>query len=198
MAATAKIILHAAPQKLTARWLPPLDEASPQEQGFLRGYTEGWEKAQEDCRRLADERYKTSRAHWDAVAQSLNQLPKNVIQQLREGLAAMTFQTVRRILAATPITREEIAAHVNQMLEHVEASSQIEIQLHPQDLELLTAEDLNALRNENLSNLKWTPSPSVPRGGCIIQGDFGWVDGRRETRIAKLEQAALNAVRQET
>ena len=193
-----RIQLQTAPKKVSARWLPPLQEVSPHDQGYAKGYSQGWIQAHEDCRREMEQRVRVSRAHWDAVAQSLNAIPKELILKLREQLISLAFATVRRILAATPVTREEIVAHITQMLEHVEGGSEIEVQLNPADLELLTAEDRGALWNEELTHLKWAPAPSIPRGGCVIHGDFGWVDGRRDIRVNKLEQAAISAVRKDS
>jgi flagellar assembly protein FliH len=191
-----QIQLRSAPKKLSARWLPALQEVTPYDRGFTKGYADGLAQAQEDCRRELEQRIKTSRDHWDSVTRALNAIPTELILKLREQLVNIAFATVRKILAATPVTREEVTAQLNQMLEHVEAGTEIEIQLNPADLELLTAEDRGALWNEELGHLKWTPSPAVSRGSCIIQGDFGWVDGRRETRVSKLEQATINSISQ--
>jgi flagellar biosynthesis/type III secretory pathway protein FliH len=188
--------LKAPVLKVRARWLPSVQDLSPHEQAYTKGYAEGWKKAQEDCRKEMEARIQASRAHWDSVVQSMNRLPKEMMQKAREQLISLSFQTVRKILAATPITREEVAAQVTQMLEHVEATAEIEVQLNPQDLEILTSEDKGALWNQELTHLKWVGNPSVPRGGCVLHGEFGWVDGRREAKLGKLEQVAQESVKQ--
>jgi flagellar biosynthesis/type III secretory pathway protein FliH len=186
----------AIPRTLQARWVPLLEEIPAFDQGYSKGYSEGWAKAQVDSKAQMEERIQASRAHWDAVTSTLNEFPREIAQKLREQLVGLAFSTVHKILAATPIQKEEVAAQVTQMLGHVEAATEIEIQLNPEDLALMTEDDRIALWNEDLTHLKWTANPSVPRGGCVLHGEFGWMDGRWETRLAKLEQLALESVRE--
>ncbi len=198
MALSQKIKLQIASGQLHARWLPSLDELTPSDQGFARGYSDGLEKAQADCKREMEERIAASRARWEAVASSLNSIPQEMIQKLREQLVSLAFSVVGKILAATPLTREEIAGQVSQMLEHAEGGAEVEIQLNPEDLALLNAEDRGALWSENLTHLKWTSNPSIQRGGAVIHSELGWMDGRRAARLNKLEQLAQNAIREES
>lgn len=195
---TEAITVHfdAAPRKIRARQLPSLAEMPAREQAVAQGYIEGWTKAYAECRKEMEERIQVSRAHWDAVARSLNALPSEVVLRLQEQLVDLAFSTVRKILAATPVTREEIAGQVKQMIEKVEAGAEIEIQLNPEDMALLTEEDRAALWNENLTHLKWAPNPSIDRGGCMLRGEFGWMDGRRGTRVARLEQLARESLKE--
>jgi flagellar biosynthesis/type III secretory pathway protein FliH len=37
--------------------------------------------------------------------------------------------------------------------------------------------------------LKFSSSPEVTRGGCIVQTRFGLVDARRETKIEQVKQS---------
>jgi flagellar biosynthesis/type III secretory pathway protein FliH len=190
---STSVRLKQPPKTVHGRWLPSLHELTPQEQGYARGYSEGWKKAAADCQVEMEAKVKASRGSWDGIAKALNSIPHEMIQKLREQLITLSFNAVRKLLAATPITREEVIAQVQQMLEHAESGSEITVQLNPADLELLTAEDQGALWNEDFTHLKWTPSPSVARGGCVLRGEFGWVDGRRESRVKKLEQVATQA-----
>lgn len=190
------IRLQAVPKKVQARWLPSLHELPPYEQASMRGYSDGWSKAQADCKQQMEEKIKASRAHWDAIAQSLNHFPRELAQKLREQLVTLAFNTARKILVTTPMTREEVAAQVQKMLEEAESSSEVEIQLNPEDLTLLTEEDRASLCNEEFAHLKWSPNPAIIRGGCILRGDFGLIDGRQATRINKLEQVALESIKE--
>ena len=194
MEACKSIKLQHVPKKINARRLPSLHELSSHDQAYTRGYREGWEKAQADCKLEMEKRIAASRARWDAAVHSLNSLPGNIIKKLRDQLVSLAFNAVRKILLATPVTKEEVMAQVKEVLDHAESGVEITVQLHPEDLELLTAEDRGALWNENLTHLKWTSDPSIPRGGCILQGEFGWIDERRETRLKKLEQTTVQSI----
>lgn len=194
MTETITIQLEAQPQKIHVRHLLPLAEMPAREQAVAQGYIEGWTRAYAECRKETEERISASRGHWDAVTRSLNALPSEVILRLQDQLVELAFGAVRKMLAATPVTREEMAEQVKQMLDRVESGAEVEIQLNPQDLTLLTEEDRLALWNENLTHLKWTPNPSIDRGGCMLRGEFGWIDGRRSTRVARLEQLARESL----
>lgn len=192
---SGKFHLPKEESKLKARWLPAIQDLTPHEQGFAKGYYDGRLKAEADCKKEMEERIQESRSHWNAIAKSLNSIPRNMIQKLREDMITMAFEAVRKILVATPVTREEVGAQIEQMLEHAESGSEITVQLNPQDLELLTEQDRAALWNEDFTHLKWSANPAVPRGGCVLQGEFGWIDGRRETRLKKFEQLAKGAIK---
>jgi flagellar assembly protein FliH len=192
------IKLAAQPKQVRARWLPSIHELDPREQGYARGYGEGWKKAQDECRREMEERIKASRAHWDATLKAISEMPKKLASKLQEQLITLAFQSVQKILAATPITREEVATQVQQMLEHAESGSEIVVQLHPDDLALLTTEDRGALWNEEFTHLKWEANPGIPKGGCVLTGEFGWLDGRRLSRVKKLEQRAIESIQKPT
>ncbi len=194
MGATTTVKLKGAPKAVRTRSLTSLQEMDTRELGFMQGYSEGLAKAQVDSQVQLEAKIKASRAHWDAVAKSLNQFPRGVAQKYREQMIELAFGAVRKILAATPVTREEVKAQIEQMLQSAEAASEIEVQLNPQDLEMLTNEDRTALMNDDISHLKWTANTAVPRGGCILRGEFGWMDGRRENRLNKLEQLAKESV----
>jgi flagellar biosynthesis/type III secretory pathway protein FliH len=147
-----------------ARWLTPLTELTPYDQGFAKGYSDGWKKAEGECRQALEEKIKASRSHWDQLAKSLNFIPRTLIEKFREQLIHLAFESVRKILLITPVTREEIGAQVKQALDHAETGAEITVQLNPQDYELLTEEDKGALWSEDLSHLKWVPTTSVARG----------------------------------
>jgi flagellar assembly protein FliH len=190
-----KFELPKEPNKLKARWLPAIQDLTPHEQGFAKGYHDGRMKAEADCKKEMEERIQESRNHWNAIAKALNNVPRSMIQKLRDDMITMAFEAIRKILAATPVTREEVGAQIEQMLEHAETGSEINVQLNPTDLELLTEQDRASLWNEDFTHLKWSSNPAVPRGGCVLQGEFGWIDGRRETRLKKFEQLAKSSIK---
>lgn len=197
------IKLRAPPRILSSRWLSP--EEVPEEkipsreeayqEGSKTGYKDGWEKAQLDCKKELEQHIQEFHTQWDVLFLSLNSFPRDLAQQLREQLVTLAFVAIKKLLAATPITREEVEAQINQMLNHVEAGTDIQIEINPDDLTLLKAEANQAFLKEEFTHLKWTPNPSLPRGSCFLRGDFGWMDGRRETRLHKLEQVALDSIR---
>lgn len=182
------------PEPVVVPLLPPAPPAPSFEDGYEKGYREAQTQAQAELEVEVQKRIQSARGHWDVITQKLNEFPTAVVQQLREQLVTLAFSAVHKVLASTPVSREEVAAQVNQMLDHVEAVTHIEVQLNPQDLALLTTQDQEALWKGELTHLKWTANPSIPRGGCVLHGEFGWMDGRRDTRLNKLEKAALDAV----
>lgn len=192
---TKTIKVSAVPNRIRARWLPSMHELDTRELGYARGYSDGWKKAQEDCRREMEQRIQASRAHWDSMLKELNGLPRQLVARLQEQLISLAFQAIQKLLITIPITREEVAAQVQQILEHAETTAEVTVQLHPDDLALLTAEDKDALWNAELAHLKWEANQSVPRGGCILAGEFGWMDGRRPSRLKKLEQRAIEGLK---
>jgi flagellar biosynthesis/type III secretory pathway protein FliH len=193
--ATAKIIHLPGPVKaVRARLITPIDGMDPYEEGFARGYSDGRKMAETECRKKFDDEYQKSRTRWDEAVKNLDVIPRELVEKLREQLVSLAFECVQKILAASPITREEVAAQVNQMLQEAEAGAEIRVQLHPEDLALLKDQDQAALTREDLPHVKWEANASLQRGDCLLRGDFGLIDGRRSTRLKKLEEKIYKTI----
>ena len=80
-----------------------------------------------------------------------------------------------------------LEAVVQEALQQASDTAGVVIKLHPDDLALLRKHNsplLNGL--PETGSLRFTVSPEVTRGGCVVQTRFGQIDARRETKVEQL------------
>jgi flagellar assembly protein FliH len=123
------------------------------------------------------------------ILDSLRRVVPQVVQDAEAAIIELALSTAQKLVAGLPISVELVEAVVREGLRQAEDTAEIIIQLHPDDLALLrqhNAPMLNGL--PETGPLRFTGSPEVTRGGCIVQTRFGLVDARRETKMEQLRQ----------
>jgi flagellar biosynthesis/type III secretory pathway protein FliH len=79
---------------------------------------------------------------------------------------------------------------VHEALSQVQDTAEISIRLHPEDLALLRKHESPLLEGlPETGPLRFSASPEVTRGGCVVQTRFGLIDALRETKLEQLRKA---------
>jgi flagellar assembly protein FliH len=159
-------------------------------------------QAQQDGRRLAVEQAEKEAGDrirqqlagvLPALEQALAQLEQarqDWIRQWEQNAvhlaAAIAARIVRRELSRTPQITLDL---VREALELASGSTRIELRLNPQDRQALGqgVEEL-AARVAKLAPADIVADPQVTSGGCIVTTDFGEIDQRLESQLARIEQ----------
>jgi flagellar assembly protein FliH len=124
------------------------------------------------------------------VLSSLSGALSQVIQESQTALIQLALEAAGRVVADTPINAGMVDAVVRDALRQVEDTSEISIQLHPQDLELLRNNDSALLQGlPDKGPLRFVGSSEVSRGGCLVQTRFGVIDARREIKMQQLSES---------
>jgi flagellar assembly protein FliH len=100
--------------------------------------------------------------------------------------AAIAARVIRRELAQSP---QITLGLVREALELASGSAKIQLRLNPGDRQALgaAAEEL-AARVAKLGPADVVADPDVSPGGCLVSTDFGEIDQRIETQLARIEQ----------
>jgi flagellar assembly protein FliH len=157
-----------------------------EQSAFERGRLEGERSLGEQLVRQRSELLEIQQG----VVESLRQALPKVIHESEQALVELALETARRLVASLEITPAMIEGAIREALTQVEPASGMTVRLHPDDLALL--ERINAgVLNDLLGGepLKFSCSPEVTRGGCIVETRFGMLDGRRETKLLRIRQA---------
>ena len=81
---------------------------------------------------------------------------------------------------------------MQEALSHVEASTEFNVYLHPDDLDTLQRANSPLLSLDGGSDrTHFHNTNEVSRGGCLVQTRFGVIDGRRETKFEALKKSLL-------
>ena len=85
---------------------------------------------------------------------------------------------------------QSLKLHIEHILSQINTKSQIELFLHPEDLNLLQKAHIK-LDTSHLNGLKIKSQTDMALGGCLIKTEHGVFDGRLETQIDKLKTFLL-------
>ena len=127
------------------------------------------------------------------VLESLRGVLPQILHEAQAAVIALALESAQKMVAGLPISPELVEAVVREALQQVEESSEIIIQLHPDDLALLRKHESPILNSApNAGPLHFVSAASVTRGGCLVQTRFGLIDARRETKLEQLRQTLSN------
>jgi flagellar assembly protein FliH len=127
------------------------------------------------------------------VLRSLLDCLPHVRKDCEQGLIALALEVAQKIVGGVPISPEMLEAAVREALEHCEATQELTVLMHAEDLALLQRVNapilVTTLAGEKL---RFQSSPEVTRGGCMVQTRFGVVDARRQTKFELLKKSLQN------
>jgi flagellar assembly protein FliH len=127
------------------------------------------------------------------IFQSLQRALPQVAHAAETALIEIALESAKKVVAGMPVDAALIEATVREALRQAEDTAEISIQMNADDLALLRQHQSPLLEGlPETGPLKFSSSPEVTRGGCLIQTRFGIVDARRETKFEQLRQS-LNA-----
>lgn len=124
------------------------------------------------------------------VLEALRRAVPEVIQQTEATLIQIALESAQKIVAGIPITVELVEAVVREAVAQTKETSEITVQLHPEDLALLRKHPSPILEGlPEAGPLRFIGSSEITRGGCLVQTRFGLLDARRETKVEQLRES---------
>jgi flagellar assembly protein FliH len=155
---------------------------------------EAYKKGRHDGERALGEQLLKERKEMadlqNGVLDSLRRTLPRMIQETEFVLINLALESAQKIVAGLPVEASLVEAVVREALRQVEDTAEMAVQLHPDDLALLHKHESALLTERPESGaLRFTTSPEVTRGGCIVQTRFGMIDARREIKLEQLRKA---------
>ena len=157
-----------------------------EEAAYQRGRRDAENSLRGELARRESELEQTQRG----LLESLSRAVPQVIQQTENALIELALEAARRVVAGLPISRELVESVVREALREAEGSSEVTVQLHPDDLELLRAGDSKLAKGSpEIAQVRLIASSEVTRGGCLVQTRLGLIDARREVKLGQLAKS---------
>jgi flagellar assembly protein FliH len=123
----------------------------------------------------------------NGILTSLRGTLPQIARDSEQVLMDLVTEAVGRIVAGIPVEAPLVEGVVREALAQAQEQTDVEVQLHPEDLELLRQTESPLLQPEGSgTRLIWTPAATLTRGGCLVRTRFGTVDARRETKLDNL------------
>jgi flagellar assembly protein FliH len=159
--------------------------AALEREAFTKGYAAGERAGAEAGARRAD-------AMLRRVAQtieSLAQLRRTIVQQTEHQVVDLALTLARRVVhRELSLDPQLVAALAHVALERLGERAPATIRLHPDDYATVLAQ-----RGEQWEGTQVTvvPDAAVARGGCLVESDFGMIDGSVDAQFDELTRSLL-------
>jgi flagellar biosynthesis/type III secretory pathway protein FliH len=153
---------------------------------YERGRQDG-ERALGD--QLVQQRTELLELH-QGVVESLRAVVPQLVREAEKTLIELALEVARKLVAGIPIKPQLVEAVVREAISQVGDSSEIVVNLHPDDLALLRKHQSPILKGlPETGSLRFAGSGEVTRGGCTVVTRFGLLDARRETKMEQIRQS---------
>ena len=132
----------------------------------------------------------------DAAILLLRRTGEALAEQARSDALEIGFQVARRIIGAeVRADVEPLLSFIKEALKHAGDERVIQLRLNPDDVAAIEAQS-GAIPQLDITtaHFELTPDPSLERGDCVLITEGGEVDGRLQTRLQELQQAARRAL----
>jgi flagellar assembly protein FliH len=115
-------------------------------------------------------------------------------EQARADALEIGFFVARRVLQAELSTSPDaLFSLVRSALQRAGESRKIQVRVHPQDAETLAPALAKGALGVSTATMEIVRDATLSPGDCVIDTDFGKVDGRLDTRLDELHRAAVAA-----
>jgi flagellar assembly protein FliH len=159
--------------------------AALEREAFTKGYAQGERAGLEAGAKRAE-------AMLRRVAQTLEELSTlrdAVVRQSEQELVQLAVAIARRILQReVALDPQLIGALAHVALERVGPATPAVIRLHPEDYAVVSAQQSADWAGRQVQVL---PDPSVSRGGCLVESEFGYIDASVDAQVAEIARVVL-------
>jgi len=160
---------------------------APEDAGsYERGRRDGEQAARQA---LAKERMDLDKLH-QGIASSVGAAVPRALRDCESDMVRLAVQVAERLVAGVPVSAEMVEGSIRETVAQVEDDTEVQVQLHPEDLALLRRTNSPLLETSAPGRkLTFQGMAEITRGGCVVKTRFGVMDGRRESKLEAMKQA---------
>ncbi len=130
-----------------------------------------------------------------AALENLRTQTERLAEQARADALEIGFQVARRILTTELTTSPQpLFALVRSAVQRSGESRHLVVRLSPTDLSRIDAAGGLSAVGLAVAQLELRADPSLSVGDCVVEADFGSVDGRLSTRLDALRRVVAKAI----
>jgi flagellar assembly protein FliH len=180
-----RTLVPGSPREIPAEPQHAPDFAALERDAFVKGYAQG-ERAGTEAAAARSE------AMIRRLARTLDELALlrgDMIQKSERQLVQLAIAIARRIIfRELTIDRTLLSAMARVALDRLGESASATIRVHPADHAAITAQ---GAAHVTTGAVRVVADHLVPRGGCIVQSDFGLIDVGLEAQLTELSVLLL-------
>ena len=194
---TTEVGLPAAARPEPAGPVMPLAEqqahlAALEREAFTKGYAQGERAGIEAGGKRAEAMLRRMSQTLDELATLRRTMVRETERQVVELALTLARRIVTRELSIEP---DLVAALAHVALERLGEASPATIRLNPEDYTTVSAHRGQQWEGAHVDIV---PDPAIARGGCLVESDFGMIDGSIEAQFDELTRALLGDPRRDS
>ncbi len=169
-----------------ARLKVEMIEENAREQGLKEGRKEGYEQGFAEIRRLSNQ------LHY--MISGVLQRREEIIASLESDLIDLTLLIARKVVKVLSENQKDIVIYNTlEALKKLRCRGSVTLRVHPEDMDVSQEYKEHFIREvENLEGVHVAEDHMVPRGGCIVESDFGEIDARISSQLREVEDKILS------
>ncbi len=161
------------------------------QEGYQTGYSEGLAQAQEEVANAwKDKLQQFAEVVTQAAAARDSALELGGEDVLKLSLA-VAEKIIRSRIAHDPMVTVNVA---EAALRRVNGSSRVKVRVHPSLLLVMEEHKAQLMAVKGIDEIEFVEDAQVEPGGCLIETDFGRVDGRLSSRLEEIAQAIMEVM----
>lgn len=162
---------------------------------FQMGYEQGREKGITEGISLEKRNKHAEKNNLTTLLKSLiKQVPSEISslrEDLRQDIAHIVLSIVQPIFVQRQLDRSWLFKQINQILTQLNHRQEVELILHPEDIEQLQAHKIH-LKTAHLRSLKICSDDQIFSGGCRIKTQHGLFEISIEKQLQQLREKLMN------
>lgn len=169
---------------------------SIQEQAYKEGFNLGKKEGFEKTKQALDEKIERLSSIIKILAEPLDKLDLEVVEQLAQLSMSVAKQVIRRELHTN---QGEIVGIVREAMNALPMSTrQIILNVHPDDAEMIRTAFSLGEHDDSSDELRWklVEDPMISQGGCIISSKNSRIDATVEARLNRVINTLLGGERE--
>ena len=175
-----------APQAAPPPAAPPIDVAAIERDAFTKGYAQG-ERAGAEA---AAARTEAMLRRLAGTIEEVQALRAEIVQKTERQVVQLSLAIARRVVnREITLDRDLLVAMARVSLDRLADTQSATIRLHPEDYSAMMARQ--APGRSPAGAVRIVADPTVARGGCLVQSEFGLIDVSTAAQLHELSVALL-------
>lgn len=147
-----------------------------QQQGFEAGYTTGRFSGESEIR--------ATLLMTEHVLEQSRLWQREMVAQSEASVRSLIIEIAEKLFGkGLELPPDQLWSVVSRALDKARELGKTRIHMHPQDIE--------AVKSLAPANLVFAADETIARGGCVIEAEFGTVDGRVETQLTEIKRTLV-------
>lgn len=181
-----------------ARELKASVEEAGYREGYSRGHAEGYAKGELEAKAHYEHEWSTRIEQLATVLEEVLSFRSSLVERYQPEIVEVAIQMAEAVIHAQ-IDKDDAAvlSVVDACLRKVSSPTTLTIKANLSDLPVVVdaKRELSA-KFPTLESIEVVDDPSVDRGGCLIETDSGFLDGRIDQQLKRVTEALHGALQE--